>query len=105
MAFLYLFVEVMAIEVNVSNLIASLIATYVAYLLNARYIFTRGKFDPKRELYLFFLYSFFGLMLNVLLMYLLTTFVPISIYISKTLVTLWVAIFNFVTRKYLVFNG
>ena len=102
---LVLLVEYASMEVNLANLIASLIAIYVAYLLNAKFIFEKGKHDPKKELTIFFLFSFVGLAINVLLMFLMTTFLPISYIISKTIVTILVAGFNFVTRKFIVFNG
>ena len=105
MVFLYLFADLLHLEVNLANLLASLIAIYVAYVLNGRYIFNKGKYTPGKEISMFFLFSFFGLLLNVTSMYILVTFTPISIYVSKTLVTIGVAVFNFITRKLFVFNG
>ena len=102
---LILFVEVLRMEVNLANLVASIVAIYVAYVLNGKYIFKRGRHSPTKEISAFFLFSFIGLALNVALMFLLTEFVPISYIISKTLVTGIVAAFNFVMRKFLVFNG
>ncbi len=105
MVFLYIFADLLNLEVNLANLLASLIAIYVAYVLNGRIIFDKGKHSPGKEISMFFLFSFFGLLLNVSSMYLLVTFTPISIYVSKTLVTIGVSVFNFITRKLFVFNG
>ena len=105
MVFLYLFVDILHLEVNLANFFASIIAIYVAYLLNGRFIFNKGKHTPKKEISMFFMFSLFGLLLNMALMYALTSYTPISVYISKTFVTIVVAVFNFVTRKFFVFNG
>ncbi|MEM6629147.1 MAG: GtrA family protein [Bacteroidota bacterium] len=102
---LYLFYDIMGLNVNLGNFFSSVIATYVAYVLNSRYIFSKGKYDPKKEISMFFILSFLGLLLNMSMMFVLTSYTAISIYISKTFVTLVVAAFNFVTRKFLVFNG
>ena len=102
---LYLFYDVIGLNVNIANFFSSVIATYVAYVLNSRFIFAKGKHDPKKEISMFFLLSFLGLLLNMGMMFILTTYTLISIYIAKTFVTLVVAAFNFVTRKFLVFNG
>ena len=92
-------------EVNLANAVASLVAIYVAYVLNAKFIFHQGKHRPGKEISIFFLFSFIGFTLNVVLMYLLTAYAPISYLISKTLVTILVAGFNFITRKFIVFDG
>ena len=102
---LYLFVDALQMEVNMANFFSSTIAIYVAYILNRRFIFDTGKHSPQKEITMFFVFSFVGLMLNMSMMYGLTTYMPWSIYLSKTLVTLTVAAFNFTTRKLFVFNG
>ena len=104
-ALLMLFVEIYHVEVNLANLIASIVAIYVAYLLNGRFIFEKGKHAPAKELTVFFVFSLIGLLINVVLMFLMTKYLPISYIISKTIVTIIVAGFNFTTRKFLVFNG
>lgn len=102
---LYLFVNALHLEVNLANFFSSTIAIYVAYILNRRIIFDSGKHSQQKEITMFFAFSFIGLLLNMTLMYGLTRYVPWSIYLSKTLVTLTVASFNFTTRKLFVFNG
>ena len=68
------------------------------------FFITGVKVDTK-EISAFFLFSFLGLLLNVALMYVMTSYTDIWYVISKTLITILVAAFNFTTRKYLVFNG
>ncbi len=102
---LYLFVDILQLEVNLGNFFSSTIAIYVAYVLNRRFIFLGGKHSPQKEISMFFIFSFIGLLLNMSMMYTLTTYTIWSIYLSKTLVTLTVAAFNFITRKLFVFKG
>ncbi len=97
-------VEWWSVEVNLANLIASIVAIYAAYILNGRFVFQRGRHAPTKELSLFFILSVIGLLINVILMYLMTEFLPIHYVISKTVVTVIVAAFNFLTRKFLVFS-
>jgi putative flippase GtrA len=105
MVMLIFLVETVQMEVNLANLLSSLLAIYVAYVLNGRFIFERGKYTPTKEISAFFVFSLLGLLLNVAMMYLMTTYTSIWYVISKTVITVVVAGFNFTTRKYIIFNG
>ncbi len=98
-------VELLHIEVNLANLIASVITIVICYYLNVMLVFQSGKYSKFKEFVAFFTFSLVGLSLNVGLMYLLTEFTSIWYVISKTLVTGAVAVFNFTTRKIIVFQG
>ena len=100
---LLLFVELWHMEVNLANLTASLITIFVCYLLNAKFVFTGGRHSKGKEVLAFFSFSLLGLLVNVVLMYLMTTYLPIWYVISKTLIVGVVAVFNFVVRKKLIF--
>ena len=102
-ALLMLFVEAFAMEVNLANAISSLLTIFVCYLLNAKFVFERGRHSRSKEILSFYSVALMGFVLNVWLMYLFTTYVPIWYVISKTAVTLIVAVFNFILRKRLVF--
>ena len=97
------FVEVMQIEVNLANLLSSIITIFVCYLLNAKFVFKGGRYTKKNEILAFFTFSFFGLILNVVLMFLMTTYLPIWYVVSKTIVVVTIAAFNFIARKKFVF--
>ncbi|MCI4669350.1 MAG: GtrA family protein [Bacteroidia bacterium] len=105
MGLLILFVEKMNIEVNLANVIASLIVIFINYFLNAWFVFERGRHSRWKEFTGFFLFSMIGFGLNVILMYVLTTYTPIHYAISKTGITVAVAAFNFITRKLLIFKN
>lgn len=100
---LLFFVEITAMEVNLANLIASFITIFICYILNASFVFKSGRHSRSKEILSFFTFSLFGLLLNVILMYLMTTYLPIWYVISKTIITGLVAVFNFVVRKKIVF--
>lgn len=100
---LVLSVEVLQMDVNLANLITSLITIFVCYILNVNFVFVGGKHSKKKEVLAFFSFSILGLTLNVILMYLMTTYLPIWYVISKTLIIAIVSVFNFVVRKNFVF--
>lgn len=102
-ALLLFFVEIAHFEVNFANLLASFITIFVCYLLNAKFVFKSGRHSKRREVMAFFLFSTIGLVLNVVLMYLMTRYTPIWYVISKTLITAFIAVFNFIVRKKLIF--
>lgn len=104
MALMVLFIEVMGMEVNMANVVASLIVMVINYFLNAFFVFERGRHQPWKEASAFFLFAGMGFGLNVVLMYLMTTFTPLHYTIIKTIVVFMVAGFNFVTRKLIVFK-
>ena len=100
---LILLVDFFGVEVNLANAIASFITIFVCYLLNVRYVFTPGRHSRTREVSAFFLFASLGYLLNLLLMYLFTAIIPMWYVLAKTLVVLLVALFNFLTRKRIVF--
>lgn len=102
-ALLMFFVEFIELEVNFANFIASFITIFVCYLLNAKFVFKSGRHSKQKEILAFFSFSIIGLALNLILMYLMTKYTPIWYVISKTLITVFIAVFNFIVRKKLIF--
>ncbi|MEX0290846.1 MAG: GtrA family protein [Flavobacteriaceae bacterium] len=100
---LIVFVEWLKVEVNLANIITSIITIYICYLLNARFVFTPGRYSRRKEILTFYIFSSIGFVLNVVLLYILTEFLEVWYVIAKTLVTIAVAVFNFITRKRFVF--
>jgi putative flippase GtrA len=97
------FVEMANIEVNLANVISSVIVIFICYLLNAKFVFKGGRHSIKKEIFAFFIVSAIGFTLNVILMFLMTEYLVIWYVISKTIVTGVVAVFNFIARKKFVF--
>ncbi len=102
---LMFFVEIAVLEVNLANLIASVLTILISYFLNVKFIFQGGKYRLFKELIAFLAFSFIGLGINVTFMYILTKYTTVWYVISKTMVTVLVAIFNFSTRKWLIFKN
>ena len=102
-ALLIFFVEYSKMEVNLANVVASIITIFICYLLNAKFVFKGGRYSRSKEIIAFFVVASIGFFLNVSLMYIMTTYLPIWYVISKTFVTGAVAAFNFVARKKFVF--
>ncbi len=100
---LIIFVEWLKVEVNLANVITSIITIYICYLLNARYVFKSGRYSRKKEIFTFYIFSSIGFLLNVGLLFVLTKYLLIWYVVAKTLVTIAVAVFNFFTRKKFVF--
>ncbi|TMM53437.1 GtrA family protein [Maribacter algarum] len=100
---LLFFVEIVHFEVNFANFLASFITIFVCYLLNVKFVFKSGRHSKQKEIIAFFSFSAIGLVLNIVLMYLMTTYTPIWYVISKTLITIFIAVFNFIVRKKLIF--
>lgn len=100
---LMFFVELVGMGVNPANIVSSLITIFICYLLNAKFVFKGGRYSRKKEVLAFFMVSSIGFVLNVLLLYLMTKYLAIWYVISKTIVTVVVAVFNFIARKKFVF--
>ena len=100
---LMFFVELLQMEVNLANVLSSTITIFICYLLNVKFVFKRGRYSKKKEILAFYIFSFIGLLLNVTLMFLMIKYLAIWYVISKTVVTMVVAAFNFIVRKKFVF--
>ncbi len=100
---LIIFVEWLNLEVNFANIISSLITIYICYLLNVKFVFKGGRHSKSKEIFSFYVFSFIGFFLNVGLLFIMTKYLALWYVISKTLVTLVVAVFNFMARKKFVF--
>ena len=102
---LILLVEWLSLEVNLANIISSFITIFICYLLNAKIVFKGGRYSKGREIFAFYVFSSFGYLLNIALMFIMTKYLLIWYVISKTIVTIIVAIFNYISRKKFVFLG
>ena len=101
---LALLTEVLKIHYLVSNIISFLTGTTVFYLLNAFWVFHRRRLKRRHFEYLVFvIFGLVGVGLNELLKWLFTAEVHIYYLKSKIIARSIVFIFNFVTRKYVLF--
>ena len=100
---LMFFVELLQMEVNLANAISSVIVIFICYLLNVKFVFKGGRYSRKKEIVAFFTLSLVGFLLNVALMFLMTKYLAIWYVVSKTVVTLIVAVLILFPGKSLSF--
>ena len=97
-------VEILNINIILSNCISVLISIYVTYLLNVKFVFQNGKFGMKKEITLFLIFSGISFLWDILLLYLLVKYTAIWYVWAKIIVTSIVALFNFSTSKLFIFS-
>ena len=97
---LYIFKEFLHFNVILSNTLSFTISVIYNYIASVNWVFDVDKNKSKKmQFILFIIFSVIGLLLNNLFMYLLAEKLNIYYLFSKVIATLFVMIFNFVTRK------
>ena len=92
--------EVFGVPYLISATISFAVSVVFNYVASMRYVFKRkDDMSRRREFIIFIILSIIGLGLNDLFMWLMVDFASIDYRISKIVVTVLVAIWNFVTRK------
>ena len=101
--FMVLFImhEKMAINYLIGTAVAFIVATVFNYWASMRFIF-ESKYDKNekaKEFTIFLVLSIIGLILTQVLMMLFVEVVEFEVMISKIIVTIFVMLFNFISRK------
>ena len=98
--FLYIFKEFLNMDVIIANTLSFIISVTYNYIASIVWVFDINKEKNKKiQFILFILFSIFGLVLNNIILYILTDMFNMYYLISKVVATLFVMIFNFITRK------
>ena len=98
--FLYIFKELFNFNLILANTLAFIISVIYNYIASIKWVFDIDKNkNSKIQFLLFITFSVIGLILNNIFIYLFTDIMGIYYLISKIIATLFVMIFNFVTRK------
>lgn len=98
--FLYLFKEILNINIIISNTLSFMISVIYNYIASITWVFNKNEsIDVKIQIFLFLLFSILGLIINNIILYILTDKLNIYYLLSKVIATIFVMIFNFVTRK------
>ncbi len=98
--FLYLFKEVCHFHVVVANSLSFAISVIYNYFASLTFVFDVDKSKSQgRNFVIFMVCSIIGLGLNDLLVWVVTDVCHIYYMVSKIIATVFVMIFNFVTRK------
>ena len=92
--------EFFGVPYLISNTISFTVSVVFNYVASMRYVFERrDDMSRHREFIIFVVLSIIGLILNDLFMWLFVSVWFIDYHIAKIIVTVLVAIWNFVTRK------
>ena len=92
--------EFFGVPYLISNTISFTVSVVFNYVASMRYVFDRrDDMSRRREFIIFVVLSIIGLILNDLFMWLFVSVWLIDYRIAKIIVTVLVAIWNFVTRK------
>ena len=92
--------EFFGVSYLISNTISFTVSVVFNYVASMRYVFERrDDMSRRREFIIFVVLSIIGLILNDLFMWLFVSVWFIDYRIAKIIVTVLVAIWNFVTRK------
>ena len=98
--FLYLFKDVLHVHLVLANTLSFVISVVYNYWASLTFVFDVNKEKSKRRNFIIFVVcSFIGLLLNDLMVYVITDKLGVYYMISKVIATLFVMVFNFITRK------
>lgn len=102
---LFLLTEYAGLHYLVSATISFIVGLAVNYILSTLWVFKEGKVKNRYVEFLFFaLIGVIGLGLNALIMYVFTDLLSVYYLLSKIISTVLVFMWNFLARKYLLFN-
>ena len=97
---LYIFKEFLNFNVILANTLSFTISVIYNYIASIKYVFDVDKNKNRKiQFIVFIVFSILGLILNNLILYLLTNKLNIYYLISKIIATMFVMVFNFITRK------
>jgi putative flippase GtrA len=101
---LWFLVEIFHVGYLLSAAAGFLLGSSLNYILSIKWVFFRGRFNKySTEFSVFILLTFLGLILNQVVMYLFTGLFLLNYLYSKLFALVGVTVFNFLTKKYIVF--
>jgi len=103
---LFLLTEVFHIHYLLSAAIAFILGLITNYFLSIKWVFSIRSIENKKiEFLLFSIIGLIGLGLNELLLWIFTDLILIHYLLSKIITAIFVYLWNFIGRKYLLFNN
>ena len=98
--FLYLFRDICHFPLIISNTLSFCISVIYNYYASMTFVFDVDQSKSKKKNFiLFIVFSVIGLVINDIIVYIVTELLGIYYIISKVIATIFVMVFNFVTRK------
>ncbi|RDV16700.1 GtrA family protein [Pontibacter diazotrophicus] len=98
-----LLVHRLELEYLHANMASLIVAVVLNYLISCRFIFKRGRYSGKVEFAMFVLLSAIGVALNQYLVWSFIEQVELHVYAGKIMAIGLVAVFNYFTKKHIVF--
>ena len=102
---LLLLVEEAGLNYQYANAIAFVLANLFNYVLSRYWVFTRGKHQTHVEMIAYFLGAGVGLLINVVVMGALVEYLSLDYRIAKIFAIGAIVVWNFWSRKKLIFKG
>lgn len=102
---LVFFVEILSLYYLIASGLSFVVAVFFNYFINRAWVFTRGRFSPPRELMGFIAVSVIGLGFNQLLMWFFVGSLSLDYRVAKGISIVVVTLWNFLTKKYIIFKG
>ncbi len=98
--FLYLFRDIVKLNLILANTLSFIISVTYNYIASISFVFNvnNGK-SKKKNFILFITFSIIGLIINNIILYIVTNMFKLYYMLSKVIATIFVMIFNFITRK------
>ena len=98
--FLYLFRDIVKLNLILANTLSFIISVTYNYIASISFVFNvnNGK-SKKKNFILFITVSIIGLIINNIILYIVTKMFKLYYILSKVIATIFVMIFNFITRK------
>ena len=93
-----------ALELQIANVLAWIIAVLFAYFANRKFVFKSNNKNKLNEAFKFYLGRVSTLLLEMLLMFLMVSIMSINDKISKLVVQILVIISNYIISRFLVFT-
>jgi putative flippase GtrA len=100
----YVFIKQLYINYLIANILSIVIAVSINYYLSALFVFDPSKRSRIQEFFYFAFFSFLALVLNQLILFVLVELIILDVQIGKALAIGSVALFNYLTKKYIVFK-
>ena len=98
-------VEAAHLNYQYANAIAFVLANVFNYVLSRYWVFTRGKHQTHVEMIAYFLGAGIGLLINVVVMGALVEYLSLDYRIAKIFAIGAIVVWNFWSRKKLIFKG
>lgn len=102
----FLIFNFLAVMINylIANVIAIVIALGINYYLSRIYIFGNSRYSKTNELLSFVFFSSLAIALNQFILWFFVEYIQYDLWLCKVLTIVAVSIFNFTTKKYIVFK-